>query len=78
MPGATETEFAKVSGMDKTSLFNKTVSARKVAEEGYAGMIEGKLDVVSGLTGSQKMMMGMIPFLPKKMVLKQVRQMQEV
>lgn len=78
MPGATETEFASVSGMDKTSMFNKTVSARSVAEDGYNGMLKGKLDVVSGLTTSQKMMMSMIPFTPKKMLLKQIRQMQEV
>ena len=78
MPGATETEFAQVSGMDKTTMFNKTFSARSVAEDGYNGMLKGKLDVVSGLTGMQKMMMAAIPVTPKKMLLKQVRQMQEV
>lgn len=78
MPGATETEFGKVSGMDKTSMFQKTANARKVAEDGYNGMLKGKLDVISGLTFSQKMMMAMLPIMPKKMVLKQIRQMQEV
>ncbi|MDF1549300.1 MAG: SDR family oxidoreductase [Bacteroidales bacterium] len=78
MPGATETEFAKVSGMDKTSLFKKTVTARSVAEDGYKAMLAGKLDVVSGLTFSQKLMMSMLPFTPKKMVLSQIRKMQEV
>ncbi len=78
MPGATETQFGKVSGMDKTEMFQKTVSARSVAEDGYNGMINGKLDVISGLTFSQKIMTSMIPFMPKKMLLKQIRQMQEV
>lgn len=78
MPGATETEFAKTSGMDETGLFDKTVSARSVAQDGYDGMIAGKIDVVSGLTFSQKIMMKAIPFTPKKMVLKQIREMQEV
>jgi short-subunit dehydrogenase len=78
MPGATETEFGATSGMDKTEMFKKTATARSVAEDGYQGMLKGKIDVVSGLTGSQKMMMAMIPFMPKKMLLKQVRQMQEV
>lgn len=78
MPGATETEFAKVSGMDKTPLFKNTVTARSVAEDGYKGMMKGKMDVVSGLTLGQKMMMSMIPFTPKKMLLTQVRKMQEV
>lgn len=78
MPGATETEFAKVSGMDKTTLFNKTFSARGVAEDGYRAMLDGKLDIITGVSGSQKMMMSMVPMMPKKMMLKQVRQMQEV
>ena len=78
LPGATETEFAKVSGMDKTNLFAKTANAFTVAEDGYNGMLQGKLDVVSGLTTSQKFMMNIIPLTPKKVLLKQVRQMQEI
>jgi hypothetical protein len=78
MPGATETEFAKISGMDQTELFNKTSSAKRVAEDGYNAMLRGKLDVISGVTGGQKLMMSMVPLMPKKMMLKQVRQMQEV
>lgn len=78
MPGATETQFGKVSGMDKTPMFQKTVSARSVAEDGYNGMLEGKLDVISGLTFMQRIMISMVPLTPKKLILKQVRQMQEV
>lgn len=78
MPGATATEFGSISGMDKTSMFKKTAKARDVANDGYNGMLKGKLDVVSGLTTSQKIMMASIPFMPKKMLLKQIRQMQEV
>ena len=78
MPGATETNFAKVSGMDKTVLFDKTTSASKVAADGYKGMLAGKLNTISGLTFSQKVMLKMLPFTPKKLVLKQVRQMQTV
>ena len=59
-------------------MFKKPVSANSVALDGYNGMLKGKLDVISGLTTMQKLMMKMIPFTPKKMVLKQVRQMQEV
>ncbi len=78
MPGATETEFAKTSGMDRTDLFDKAVSAYSVAEDGYNGMLEGKLDVVSGLTFSQKIMVKTVPFMPKRSILKQVRKMQEL
>lgn len=77
LPGATESEFAQTSGMDKTDLFSKTASARSVALDGYQAMLAGKLNVVSGLTFPQKLMMAAIPFSPKKMVLNQVRSMQE-
>src|SRR6056297_2601164 len=78
MPGATETEFGAISGMDKTELFKKTANARNVAVDAYNGMIKGKLNIISGLPGSLKLMMKMIPFMPKKAMLKQVRKMQEV
>ena len=78
MPGATETEFASTSGMDKTSLFSNTFSAREVAEDGYNGMLAGKLDVLAGLTTTQRMMMRSVPFMPKRMLMKQIKQMQEL
>ena len=77
MPGATETDFGATSGMDKTDLFKTTANAASVAKAGYDAMIDGKLDVISGLTFAQKVMIKSIPILPKKMALKQVRQMQQ-
>ncbi|WP_320111154.1 SDR family oxidoreductase [Draconibacterium orientale] len=77
MPGATETEFGASSGMDKTAMFKKTASARKVAEAGYNAMQKGKIDVVSGLTTAQKIMTSFIPFMPKKLLLKTVKSMQQ-
>ncbi len=78
MPGATESQFAKVSGMDKTALFAKTASARSVAAAGYRGMLKGTLDVVAGLPLALRLTMGLLPFMPKRMKLRLVRQMQEV
>ena len=78
MPGATESEFASTAGMNETSLFNHTVKAREVAEEGYNAMLAGKLDVFAGVTASQRMMLAAIPIMPKRMLLRQVRHMQEV
>lgn len=78
LPGATESEFGRVSGMDKTDMFNKPFKARGVAEDGYNGMLKGKLDVISGITFSQKLMFPMTKIVPKKVILKQVRKMQEV
>ena len=78
MPGATETEFGAISGMDKTEVFKTTATARTVAEDGYKGMMNNEIDVISGLTFSQKILMKMIPFMPKKKVLSMVRKMQTV
>ncbi len=78
LPGATESEFGRVSGMDKTNMFNKPFKARGVAEDGYNGMLKGKLDVISGITFSQKLMFPITKILPKKIILKQVRKMQDV
>jgi len=78
LPGATETDFANTSGMDKTDLFAKAASARSVASDGYNAMLAGKLDVISGLTFGQKIMLAAIPMTPKKMLLSQIRKMQEV
>lgn len=77
LPGATETEFASRSGMDRTSLFAQTFSARSVAEAGYNAMLAGELNVLAGLSLMQRLMMGVIPFVPKRMLLQSVRQMQE-
>ena len=41
-----------------------------MALDGYNGMLKGKIDVISGLTTGQKIMMSMIPFTPKKLILK--------
>ncbi len=78
MPGATETEFGRVSGMDKTSMFQKTASAHSVALDGYNGMLAGRIDVLSGIPFSMRVMKYFLPFIPKKIILKQIRQMQEV
>lgn len=78
MPGATESDFGKRSGMDKTVTFKKTASARRVAEQGYKGMLSGKLNVLAGLGFGQKIAMSMVKFIPKKIMLSMVRKLQNV
>lgn len=78
LPGATETGFGKISGMDKTEMFKSTVSARSVAQDGYDGMMGGKLNVISGLSFMNRVLMSIAPLMPKKMTLKMVHQMQQV
>lgn len=79
LPGATETEFARVADMDKTPLFanNKNASATDVASAGYDGMLRGEMDVLAGLTFGQKMMLAVVPLTPKKMLMQQIRKMQQ-
>ena len=76
MPGATSTEFAKTADMENTDMFKKAFSPVKIATDGYEGMLKGKLDVVSGLTILQKIMLSMVPITPKKILLKQIKKMQ--
>lgn len=78
LPGATETEFGKTSGLDKTSLLDNAFSPYSVALDGYNGMLKGKLDVLSGLTSMQRLMMTLVPVTPKKTIMKQIRKLQEV
>lgn len=63
--------------MGKTKGFTQAVTAQSVAQYGYDAMIRGDFDVLSGLTGMQKFMLKMIPFTPKRMLLKNVREFQE-
>lgn len=77
MPGATDTQFAATADMDKTSLFKNPTHPRTVALQGYNAMIAGKLDVFAGLSTVRKLQIFALPFTPKKMALKMVRNMQE-
>lgn len=66
MPGAMKTGFAKTGGLEDTKLFSNAVSPNKVAKDGYNGMMSGKLNVLSGLPGWQKIFMSLAPMMPKK------------
>lgn len=78
MPGATETKFGKVSGMDKTPLFKNTASARTVALEGYNAMMAGKLDAIAGVGLFGRLQLAFVPLTPKSIVLKLTRKLQEI
>lgn len=78
LPWATETEFWKKSGMDKTTMFLKTSNAYSVASAWYHGMIQWKLNIIAGVTFTQKILIFLLPFIPKKLLLKQIRKSQEI
>jgi len=76
MPGATETEFAKTAKMENADLFVNSFPAEGVARDGYEAMLKGDMEVISGVSLSQKLMMKTIPLAPKKMMMRQIRKMQ--
>lgn len=77
LPGATATEFAEVSGLEKSPLFQRPVPARGVAQEGYDAMLEGRLDVISGLSAVRRAQVAMSKFAPKGYVLDEVLKVQQ-
>ncbi len=78
MPGATETKFGSISGMDKTDLFKKTVSPSVIAKDGYDAMMKGKLNVISGVPASLRATLSISPMMPKKMLLNTIKKQQQV
>lgn len=77
MPGAMQTGFINRGDLGSTALFAHAVSPDKVAQAGYEGMLDGKLNVTAGLTAMQKPFMALSPMLPKKMLMNSVYQMQQ-
>lgn len=77
LPGGTETEFAKTADLTNTPLFAKTVSPKIVAEKGYQGMLDGKLNIIAGLSPIATASLRFIPLLPKRVMLKQIFTMQQ-
>lgn len=69
MSGAMQTGFVATVGLEATKLFANAVAPMAVALEGYNGMINGELNVISGLPGWQKPMMTFAPMFPKKSML---------
>ena len=76
MPGPTKTDFGSRSGMDKTELFENTTSPEIVAEDGYEAMLNGDLNMISGVELSQRIMLKLLPFVPKKLVLEMIKKRQ--
>ena len=77
LPGPTDTQFGSTSGMDKTSMFSNPHSPTEVAQAGYDAMLDGELSVIAGVSFGQKLFMKLIPFVPKGILLKQVKKMQQ-
>ncbi|MFN6513359.1 MAG: SDR family NAD(P)-dependent oxidoreductase [Nostoc sp. CreGUA01] len=76
-PGSTESAFHQRTGMaDSKMLKNKRMmDAQTVAEIGYRGLMKGKTIVIPGFIN--KLLAKIVRFVPRKLVTKIVRSMQE-
>lgn len=78
LPGATQTGFGASSGMEKTSIYKNPAKPNDVAKDGYTAMLEGKLEVISGLPRSQRILLSLTPLFPKRGVVERIRKQQQV
>lgn len=75
-PGAVDTGFVKAGDLEGVEIFDKAKSAVSVAKCGYTAMEKGQL--VSFNEGGLKFLLNwVVPFLPRKSVLKLSRQAME-
>ena len=78
LPGAMDSGFTRASDMQDTKLFERMVSPAIVARAGFDGMMRGRMTVTGGLTFMQKIFTNMTHFIPKKMLMKQIYEMQQL
>jgi short-subunit dehydrogenase len=78
MPLIKSSRFGMSPFEAKTPVFVRKFNARKVAKKGYKAMLDGKLNIICGVTVTQKSRYSIMPSIPKKAVLESVRKMQEI
>jgi hypothetical protein len=75
-PGAVATEFFETANLTGTKLGADSASADAVAKIGYDAMLAGKLTIIND--PKLRFALGwLMPYMPRKMKLKMVRDMQE-
>ena len=72
-PGATDTEFAAIAGMNEARLFRRAMNSAEVARRGYAATIAGKRLLVTGLQNRINIIG--VRFAPRGLVLSVVRKL---
>ncbi|MBQ8486534.1 MAG: SDR family oxidoreductase [Prevotella sp.] len=78
LPGAMDSGFTRASDMQNTKMFEHMVSPAIVAKAGFNGMMQGKMTVTGGLTLMQKAFTHLAHFFPKKLLMKQIYDMQQL
>jgi short-subunit dehydrogenase len=74
-PGPTNTNFAKKANMEDVKLFKNGASAQYVAIKGYKAMLKGKREIITDIP-MKFLIKLLLPFVPQKIILKQVMSMQ--
>jgi hypothetical protein len=74
-PGPTESDFHTVAHDGNKTKDRKMPTSREVAAYGYSAMMKGKVVAVPGL--DNKVLVGLIWFLPKRIIVRIVRRIQE-
>jgi short-subunit dehydrogenase len=76
-PGPVKTGFEEAAGMKGSGLFDKVASAESTALKGYKAMEKG--DLIAITDNSLKFAVNwLIPFVPRKLVLKMVEKIQKI
>ena len=78
LPGATATEFEEKADMQQTHLFDNAVPAAGVASAGYEAMMNGRLNVISGLPWYLRLATKFFSLLPTRLIMRQIRKRQEL
>ena len=78
LPGAMDSGFTRASDMQNTKMFERMVSPTIVARAGFDGMMKGKMTVTGGLTLMQKAFTHLAHVFPKKLLMKQIYDMQQL
>jgi len=76
-PGPTKTGFSEQAKLGESKLFNrmKVMDVKTVAQIGYKSLMEGKTVVIPGI--QNKLLTSSVRFLPRKVVTKIVRSVQD-
>jgi short-subunit dehydrogenase len=73
-PGPVETGFAEQADVADVAAFQSAADATTVAQDGYDAMMAGELFRISGLPRYYRMMIRLMPLLPRSLVVSQIKQ----
>ena len=78
MPSGMNTGFAKAGKLEGTTLAKAMVfGPSQVARESYGAMLQGRMNIISGVTLLQRLAFKLFPFIPVRMKMRQILKMQQ-